>query len=63
MSKWVADCSKMPSESNCDLKITGSDKESVVEATYAHTVGSVHRHSPDESGLRDQISSSITEEE
>ncbi len=62
MSKWVADCSKMPSESNCDLKITGSDKDAVIDAVHSHTVGSVHRHSPDEAGLRESIAAGLQEE-
>ena len=29
--QYVIDCSKFPSEKNCDLKITGSDKEAVID--------------------------------
>ena len=31
MAKYVIDCGKFPSAANCDLKITGSDKEAVVD--------------------------------
>ena len=59
--KWVADCSKFPSENNCDLKISGSDKEVVTETAYQHAIGS-HKHAADEPGLRENIAETLTEE-
>lgn len=61
MSKWVSDCSTMPSESNCDLKITGSDKAVVAETSYQHAIG-LHKHNPDTPGLKEQITGMLTEE-
>ena len=58
-TQYIADCSKMPSESNCDLKISGSDRQAVAEAAYQHAVGSIHRHSADEAGLRESITDSL----
>lgn len=59
--KWVADCSKMPSESNCDLKITGSDKNVVADVAYQHATG-LHKHNPDEPGLREEIEKMLGQE-
>lgn len=60
-TKWVADCSTFPSENHCDLKIIGSDKSVVAEAAYQHAIGS-HRHAADESGLREEIAKTLTQE-
>lgn len=59
--KWVADCSMLPSENHCDLKITGSDKAVVAETAYQHAIGS-HKHAADESGLREKIAETLTTE-
>ncbi len=59
--KWVADCSKFPSESHCDLKISGSDKEVVAEVAYQHAIG-LHKHAANEAGLRDGIKKMLAEE-
>lgn len=59
--KWVADCSLLPSENNCDLKITGSDKAVVTEAAYQHAIGG-HKHAADEPGLRENIAEMLTRE-
>ncbi len=59
--KWVADCSTMPSEMNCDLKISGSDKDVVAEVAYQHATG-VHKHNADEPGLRDKIKEMLVQE-
>ena len=42
--QYVIDCSKFPSDKNCDLKITGSDKEAVVDTAYNHAIGPMHKH-------------------
>ncbi|MDO8516410.1 MAG: DUF1059 domain-containing protein [bacterium] len=60
--KWVADCSKYPSESHCDLVISGSDKEVVAEVAYQHAVG-LHKHVADEAGLRDGIKNMLEEKD
>lgn len=44
MPKYVIDCGKFPSAANCDLKITGSDKEAVVDTAYNHAIGPMHKH-------------------
>ena len=59
--KWIANCSKMPSESNCDLKISGSDKTVVIDAAYEHAIG-LHKHNPDEPGLREEIEKMLEQE-
>lgn len=59
--KWVADCSMLPSETNCDLKIIGSDKAVVIEAAYQHAIGT-HKHATDEPGLRENIAEMLTRE-
>lgn len=59
--KWIADCSTFPSENNCDLKISGSDKGVVTEVAYQHAIGS-HKHAANEPGLREEIAKTLTEE-
>ena len=44
--QYVIDCSKFPSDKNCDLKITGSDKEAVIDTAYNHAIGPMHQHPP-----------------
>lgn len=60
MSRRVADCRDIPSESGCTLTIAG-DEDEVVRAASEHAV-SVHGHDPGieleagiRSGLRDEV--------
>lgn len=52
MTRKVADCREMPSESGCTLTISGEEDE-VVRAASEHAV-SVHGHA-DTSELREQV--------
>jgi hypothetical protein len=52
--QYVIDCSKFPSDKKCDLKISGSDKEAVVDTAYNHAIGAMHNHQPSEE-LRNMI--------
>lgn len=52
---YVADCGKMPSKMNCDLKITGTNKLAVLDLAYLHAISSIHNHSPNEPGLKEAI--------
>jgi predicted small metal-binding protein len=60
---YIADCSKMPSEINCDLKISGTDKAVVVDAAYQHALSSIHKHSPNEEGLKEKIANNLETQE
>ncbi len=44
--QYVIDCSKFPSDANCDLKITASDKEAVIDTAYNHAIGPMHKKRP-----------------
>jgi hypothetical protein len=57
--RYVADCRKYPSESNCSLTITG-EREEVVRAASEHAV-SVHGHD-DNAELRSQIAAMLEPE-
>ncbi|MFD3436198.1 MULTISPECIES: DUF1059 domain-containing protein [unclassified Streptomyces] len=59
MTRKVADCRKMPSESGCSLTISGEEEE-VVRAASEHAV-SVHGHD-DTPELRDGIRGSLEDE-
>jgi hypothetical protein len=59
MSRKVADCREMPSESGCTLTISGSEEE-VVRAAVMHAVD-VHGHT-DGPELRAGISSILRDE-
>ncbi len=59
MSRKVADCREMPSESDCTLTIAGEEEE-VVRAASEHAV-SVHGHE-DTPELREQIRGMLHEE-
>jgi len=61
-TKWVADCSKFPSENNCDIMISGRDKNEVAKAAMDHAVGS-HKHDRNEPGLFDGIQSLLEQRE
>ncbi|MEJ8637025.1 DUF1059 domain-containing protein [Streptomyces sp. NPDC006475] len=59
MTRKVADCRKMPSESGCSLTISGEEEE-VVRAASEHAV-SVHGHA-DTPELKDGIRESLEDE-
>lgn len=59
MTRKVADCREMPSESGCTLTIAGEEEE-VVRAAAMHAAD-VHGHS-DGPELRNQIRSMLTDE-
>ncbi|HEV3284822.1 MAG TPA: DUF1059 domain-containing protein [Solirubrobacteraceae bacterium] len=52
MTRMYIDCREMPSESNCDLTMAGSE-EHVLEAATIHAV-TAHQHE-DTPELREQI--------
>ncbi len=59
MTRKIADCRDMPSESGCTLTIAGEEDE-VVMAAVAHAVA-VHGHEPS-TELEDGIRSSLKDE-
>jgi predicted small metal-binding protein len=59
MSRKYIDCREMPSESNCDLAMAGSE-EHVMKAATIHAV-TAHQHA-DTPELREQIRSLLKEE-
>ena len=59
MARVMADCRRMPSESNCTLTIIGEEDE-VVRAASEHAV-SVHGHE-DTPQLREEIRNSLEPE-
>lgn len=59
MTRYYVDCREMPSESNCDLAMSGSE-EHLVEAAVTHAV-TAHGHE-DTPELREGIRSSMKEE-
>jgi Protein of unknown function (DUF1059) len=59
MSRKYIDCREMPSESGCDLAMSGSEVH-VIDAAVAHAV-SAHGHE-DTPQLRDQISQTLKDE-
>jgi hypothetical protein len=59
MTRYYVDCREMPSESNCDLAMSGSE-EHLVEAAVTHAV-TAHQHE-DSKELRDGIRASMKEE-
>jgi hypothetical protein len=59
MSRKYMDCREMPSESNCDLAMAGSE-EHLVEAAVNHAViAHGHENSPE---LRAQVMQALKEE-
>ena len=56
--QYVIDCGKFPSDANCDLKISGSDKEAVIDTAYNHAIGPMHKHAPSEE-LRNMIREAV----
>ncbi|MGZ4575860.1 MAG: DUF1059 domain-containing protein [Mycobacteriaceae bacterium] len=59
MTRKVADCRAMPSDTNCTLTISGTEDE-VVAAASQHAAA-VHGHT-DGPELREQVRSMLTEE-
>ncbi|HLH70804.1 MAG TPA: DUF1059 domain-containing protein [Candidatus Dormibacteraeota bacterium] len=59
MARMMADCRRMPSESNCTLTIIGEEEE-VIRAAAEHAV-SVHGHE-NTPQLREEIRSSLEPE-
>jgi len=59
MTRFFIDCRDMPSESGCDLAMSGSEQH-LVEAAAVHAV-TAHRHE-DTPELREQIRGAMREE-
>jgi predicted small metal-binding protein len=59
MTRYYVDCREMPSESNCDLAMAGSE-EHLVEAAANHAM-TAHGHD-DTPELRDEIRGAMKEE-
>ena len=59
MARLYVDCREMPSESNCDLAMAGSE-EHLIEAAAIHAV-TAHRHE-DTPELREEIRSVAKED-
>jgi predicted small metal-binding protein len=59
MARYYVDCREMPSESNCDLAMAGSE-DHLVEAAAVHAV-TAHGHD-DTPELRDEIRGAMKEE-
>jgi len=59
MARKYVDCREMPSESGCDLTISGSEKH-VLDAAVIHAV-TAHGHE-DSPELREQLRGALKEE-
>jgi predicted small metal-binding protein len=59
MTRYYVDCREMPSETNCDLAMAGSEQH-VVEAAANHAI-TAHGHE-DTPELRDEVRSNMKEE-
>ncbi len=59
MARYYVDCREMPSESGCDLAMSGSE-DHLVEAAAMHAV-TAHQHE-DTPELRDEIRKAMKEE-
>ena len=59
MARYYVDCRDMPSETNCDLAMAGSE-DHLIEAAAVHAI-TVHKHD-DTPELRDEIRASMKEE-
>jgi predicted small metal-binding protein len=57
--RTYVDCREFPSENNCSLKISGTEKE-VLDAAVQHAVSSHGHHDGPE--LREQLRSGLREE-
>ena len=42
--QYVIDCSQFPNNGGCDMKITSSDKEAVIDTAYNHAIGPMHKN-------------------
>jgi hypothetical protein len=56
MARYSVDCRELPSETKCDLLMSGSE-EHLVEAAAIHAI-TAHKHE-DTPALRDEIRSSM----
>jgi hypothetical protein len=61
--EYAIDCSKYPSDTKCDLKITGSDRQAVEDAAYFHAIGPMHRYDRNDPDLKKKIASIVEEKE
>ena len=59
MTRYYVDCREMPSETNCDLAMAGSE-EHLLDAAVTHAV-TAHGHE-DTPELREQIAGALKEE-
>lgn len=59
MTRYYVDCREMPSESGCDLAMSGSE-EHLVDAAVTHAV-TAHQHE-DSPELREEIRKAMKEE-
>ena len=59
MTRYYIDCREMPSESNCDLAMAGSE-EHLMDAAVTHAV-TAHQHE-DTPELREEIRKTMKEE-
>ncbi|MDX6684602.1 MAG: hypothetical protein QOK49_2183 [Baekduia sp.] len=59
MSRKYIDCREMPSESNCDLAMSGSE-EHILQAAVTHAV-TAHGHQ-DTPELREQLRAALKDE-
>lgn len=59
---YAIDCSKYPSDVECDLKITGSNRKAVLDAAYLHAIGPVHKHDASDPDLKANLERMIEEE-
>jgi predicted small metal-binding protein len=59
MTRYYIDCREMPSESNCDLAMAGSEQH-LVEAAANHAI-TAHGHD-DTPELRDEVRGGMKEE-
>lgn len=59
MTRYYVDCREMPSETNCDLAMSGSEQH-LVEAAATHAV-TAHGHE-DTPELREEIRKGMKEE-
>ena len=56
--KWIADCSRFPSENNCDIMISGTKKDEVAKAAMYHAIVAQNRDGC-ELGLYESIKSTL----
>lgn len=61
--EYAIDCSKYPSDTKCDLKITGSDRQAVEDAAFHHAIGPMHHFNSKDPDLKKKISAIVEEKE